>query len=698
MAQAKSLTITENTATNNGGALYCNGAVLELTAQSGNIEFRDNSPNAIYFDNFSQKQLQLKAAQGKHILFDDPIAAQNINAFTTHLNPGNYTGTIHFSTSMELGNVTQYNGILKLSNGATLTAASYIHNAGGASTLALKAGATGSGLASPNSPLTFLSSSIIDVTGTGNKITGKSIAFTDGTRMKFNLAANQSADEPMLTLETTSQDALDKEVSINGVAVELTVPNPAPQKVNLLAAATGTTISGTPEFDNTLYNIELYCGDTKCTWAEKPTDPTPPDPTPGGDDDDSSQGGGSAETPDHGGSTGSDTDLDTPSDGGTEEEAPDQPSEPGTIVITPKPHPIEDMGGSANQAAAFAAFTTGNFAPDSFEYQLFYGPEGIHAALQQGSGRDGLTALSTLFPYDAPVIIDEARATTDFITAATWYGESQHAVAGQKGYATVWLSAGAANATADDFADGAYGYDVDRTHVALGVKTTLNADWTLGLGYSYGSSNIDSLQRSANSESHSLFGYAKYQSGPWHLKGLLAASRADYDEVAQVLNQQLTADYRATSLYGALMVGYELKTPRGAITPELGLSLLSVDVSDYDTSAGWDVEADRATLTSALAGLRWELAAYSSADWSLGFSGGLHARYDLSTTGIDYDITLSNGSHVGIAGVEPDRFALLPSLGAELVAGDFALKALVSGSVSDTVTAKALSLDFSYRF
>lgn len=297
---------------------------------------------------------------------------------------------------MELGNVTQYNGILKLSNGATLTAASYIHNAGGASTLALKAGATGSGLASPNSPLTFLSSSIIDVTGTGNKITGKSIAFTDGTRMKFNLAANQSADEPMLTLETTSQDAQDKEVSINGVAVELTVPNPAPQKVNLLAAATGTTISGTPEFDNTLYNIELYCGDTKCTWAEKPTDPTPPDPTPGGDDDDSSQGGGSAETPDHGGSTGSDTDLDTPSDGGTEEEAPDQPSEPGTIVITPKPHPIEDMGGSANQAAAFAAFTTGNFAPDSFEYQLFYGPEGIHAALQQGSGRDGLTALSTL--------------------------------------------------------------------------------------------------------------------------------------------------------------------------------------------------------------------------------------------------------------------------------------------------------------
>ena len=193
-------------------------------------------------------------------------------------------------------------------------------------------------------------------------------------------------------------------------------------------------------------------------------------------------------------------------------------------------------------------------------------------------------------------------------------------------------------------------------------------------------------------------GYAKYRYGSWRLNGLLAASRADYDEDAQVLNQQLTADYRATSLYGSLMVGYELKTPRGAITPELGLSLFSVDVADYDTSAGWDVAADRATLTSALAGLRWEIDAFTGADWSLGLSGGLHARYDLSTTGIDYDITLSTGSHVSIEGVEPDRFTLLPSLGAELVAGDFALKALVSGSHSDTVIAKALSLDFSYRF
>ena len=70
----------------------------------------------------------------------------------------------------------------------------------------------------------------------------------------------------------------------------------------------------------------------------------------------------------------------------------------------------------------------------------------------------------------------------------------------------------------------------------------------------------------------------------------------------------------------------------------------------------------------------------------------------VSTWRLHYEVTLSNGSSVSIVGEEPDRLALLPSLGAELSAGNFALKALLSGTVSDSVTAKALSLDFSYRF
>ena len=66
----------------------------------------------------------------------------------------------------------------------------------------------------------------------------------------------------------------------------------------------------------------------------------------------------------------------------------------------------------------------------------------------------------------------------------------------------------------------------------------------------------------------------------------------------------------------------------------------------------------------------------------------MHACYDLSTTGLDYEATLANGSSVSIVGKEPDRLALLPSLGAELSAGNFALKALLSGTVSDRVSSK----------
>ena len=685
---AGNVSFSNNKATGFGGAIYTNNG-LDLTARGGDITFEDNTadgqPNAIYVKSNSPK-LNLKAAKDHQILFADPISGWSPKNITTTINQSapdqEFAGTIEFSRfATTLGNVTQHNGTLKVSAGATLNTSSYTHATGNESTLALAGKSRFTSQGNLHLPAHTTNRPTIDVTGTGNSISAPTVTFAPNATINFNVDTSTAEDAAMLTLEDTSQDAADKVISIDGVKLNVVVTGSIAnaKTIRLLEPETGTTLTGEAEYESNLYSINCDPSTGKCSVAVPATTPAEDDPST---DEDSGDTSSNQDIPS------ADSDPDSSAD--TDDDL--------TVIITPKPHPIEDMGGNANQAAAFAAFSTGNFAPDSFEYQLFYGAGGLQEALQQGSGRAGLNALSTLFPYDAPVVLDNARATTDFITKAAWYGTTPQTVVGQTSDATMWLRASAATADADDFDAGAFGYDIDRTHLALGLETALNANWKLGVGYAYGYSDMDSLQRSADSESHSFFGYAQYHHGPWRFNGLLSAGFADYDEDAQALNQQLTADYRATSLYGAMMVGYELTTARGAVTPELGLSLLSVDVSDYDTSTGWDVAAERATLTSAIAGLRWEIDAYRTTDWELLFTGGLHARYDLSTTGLDYEVTLSNGSSVSIVGEEPDRLALLPSLGAKLSAGNFALKALLSGTVSDSVTAKALSLDFSYRF
>ena len=139
----------------------------------------------------------------------------------------------------------------------------------------------------------------------------------------------------------------------------------------------------------------------------------------------------------------------------------------------------------------------------------------------------------------------------------------------------------------------------------------------------------------------------------------------------------------------------------GTFSPEIGLTVFSTKLSDYDSALSDNIEAERATISSALAGFKWQLTALSTESAELNVKGALHARYDLSTEGIDYDVGLSNGTHLQLAGEEPDRFALMPSLGVNLKLGSsraFELEARYSAELSEHFTGQAVSLGLNYRF
>ena len=598
----------------------------------------------------------------------------------------------------------------------------------------------------------------IKVSGLSSKIQAKTIALNPGSTLHFSIddsAKGSTATNAMLNLIQTDASATAIPLKDVTITVDSATAVAAKQRaartgtvetVYLLSSNKGFTIDKPTSNVNELYKVTVQGTDTEVYryGEEKAPDPDPstdPDPGQGGTDPSTGDGGQTDPQPGTG-------------EGGSNPGTGEGGSQGGgSLIAVRDPQALEHMGATGNQAHAFSIFENGTFAEGSPEARFFKAKGGIFEVTQQ-DGIAGLTALTALLPNDAPVVLDQARNTMSFITQAAFDGSSisparisprislvntssqggaPAAGAGQIADANsgaqlsatptgrgavqeeggrisaplslnsaLWLKARLNTIDSERYENGSAGYDGDLSLLALGIDTALTPEWSLGLGFSYSKGDLDALSRSVESEGYALFGYSRYRQGSWYLNGLLAVSLEDYEEDSQVLTHSLKTDYRATTLYGGIFTGLELSTAQGGtFSPEIGLTVFSTKLSDYDSALSDNIEAERATISSALAGFKWQLTALSTESVELNVKGALHARYDLSTEGIDYDVGLSNGTHLQLAGEEPDRFALMPSLGVSLKLGPsraFELEARYSAELSEHFTGQAVSLGLNYRF
>ena len=555
---------------------------------------------------------------------------------------------------------------------------------------------------------TLADGATVKVSGLGSSITAQTIKLNSGSTLYFQLDQSVYDNKPenaMLKLNQTDNSA--QAISLKDVTVTVDAATTTAAKrraahtgttetVHLLHSNKGFTDIPADSAANNLYQVKVTDGETY-RYGE---DTTPdPDPDTGGTD--PGQGGtnpGEGTTPPGSGGDGSGGD---------------------SLVAVRDPLGLARLGATGNQARAFTILENGTFAVGSPEERYFKAKGGIFEVTQQ-DGTAGLNALTALLPNDAPVVLDQVRHTISFITQAAFdstelpqarlSATARGAVQDDSGRisaplslnSALWLKARLNNLESERYDSGVAGYEGDLSLLALGIDTALSDKWQLGFGFSYSKGDLDALSRSVESEGYSLFTYGRYRSDNWYLNGLVAVSLDDYDEDSQVLTQRTTADYRATTLYGGIFTGLELSTAHGGtFSPELGLTVLSTKLSDYDSDLSSDIEAERATISSALAGFKWQLQAISTEAAELTLQGSLHARYDLSTAGVDYTVGLSNGTQLQLTGEEPDRFAVMPSLGVSLKLGQsraLELEARYSAELSEHFTGQAVSLGLSYRF
>ena len=558
----------------------------------------------------------------------------------------------------------------------------------------------------------------VKVSGLGSSITAQTIKLNSGSTLYFQLDQSVYDNKPenaMLKLNQTDNSA--QAISLKDVTVTVDAATTTAAKrraartgttetVHLLHSNKGFTDIPADSAANNLYQVKVTDGETY-RYGEDTT----PDPDPGTGGTNPGQGGTA------------------PGTGGTKPGEGNTPNPPGggdgsggdSLVAVRDPQGLARLGATGNQARAFTILENGTFAVGSPEERYFKAKGGIFEVTQQ-DGAAGLNALTALLPNDAPVVLDQARHTMSFITQAAFdstelpqahigaTARTRSAVQDDSGRisaplslnSALWLKAHLNNLESERYDSGVAGYEGDLSVLALGIDTALTDKWQLGFGFSYSKGDLDALSRSVESEGYSLFTYGRYRSDNWYLNGLVAVSLDDYDEDSQVLTQRTTADYRATTLYGGIFTGLELSTAHGGtFSPELGLTVLSTKLSDYDSDLSSDIEAERATISSALAGFKWQLQAISTEAAELTLQGSLHARYDLSTAGVDYTVGLSNGTQLQLTGEEPDRFAVMPSLGVSLKLGQgraLELEARYSAELSEHFTGQAVSLGLSYRF
>ena len=637
----------------------------------------------------------------------------------------NTTLTVEQGFSGSIGSMVNNGGTLTVEEEGSFTASnSFAHNAG---TIVLKPRSTftvaqgdytspatelnlsaGSKFEVSSGSYTLSDGATVKVSGLGSSITAQTIKLNSNSTLHFTIddsVLGDNSDKAMLSLIQTDNQA--SAISLDGV--KFTVDSATSTAAKRRAARTGTAetvhlihsnkgFTGQPsDSSNKLYKVTVTDGESYRYDVETAT----PDPDPDTGGTDPGQGGtnpGEGTTPPGSGGDGSGGD---------------------SLVAVRDPLGLARLGATGNQARAFTILENGTFAADSPEERYFKAKGGIFEVTQQ-DGTAGLNALTALLPNDAPVVLDQVRHTISFITQAAFdstelpqarlSATARGAVQDENGRisaplslnSALWLKARLNNLESERYDSGVAGYEGDLSVLALGIDTALSDKWQLGFGFSYSKGDLDALSRSVESEGYSLFTYGRYRSDNWYLNGLVAVSLEDYDEDSQVLTQRTTADYRATTLYGAIFTGLELATAHGGtFSPELGLTVLSTKLSDYDSDLSSDIEAERATISSALAGFKWQLQAISTEAAELTLQGSLHARYDLSTAGVDYTVGLSNGTQLQLTGEEPDRFAVMPSLGVSLKLGQaraLELEARYSAELSEHFTGQAVSLGLSYRF
>lgn len=640
--------------------------------------------------------LNLQAATGRSIVFDDPIVSGiGLSVNSEDGNEGTVVLGSGLSTAMSLGAVSVVRGTLEVEKSSTngighsisslsldqpatlalqdevvLTVGTLNHSGN----VELQHGST----LNINNAWTPAAGAQIKVTG-NTTVKATTVSFPNAVTISFHETKSRDTSKAMLTLEQTAtttraQPAIALDHVTIAADVDIDQALQSNDGVILMASTAGFT--GKPKFQNNLFELNYDASTGRFKVTAISTDPTDP------------------------GDTGQPSNPETPVQPGDNP----SPSEPET-PLTPE----------EQQQAAIENFTTrlGKLGANSAQQQVFKGMmraygnaesspyyddfASVWSYLQLAPVPEMLNALTVLTPDNSALVLTHERALNEEVADAIF---NQPDAQPLSEHTTLWLKASTVSAKDE----GSNAFELDRNSVALGFTTKLTSSWDVRAGFALSDFDGTVSSRNFKGDAYRIFAGTNYQMpvgpGILELGGLVQAGQSSYEESSShpALGHFAT-DYDVITLGAALRAGYTIATQLGAITPELALSYLHADSDSLQAPLGQAVSSATADLVTAQAGFNFKAQLLTTANAQLTLNGALHLAYDLTSEGLERTVTLADGTSYQLDGMEPDDFRLLPQLSLELSLYDsLKLEAGFRRSQGDDYRENLWQVNAQYRF
>ena len=212
-------------------------------------------------------------------------------------------------------------------------------------------------------------------------------------------------------------------------------------------------------------------------------------------------------------------------------------------------------------------------------------------------------------------------------------------------------------------------YSADTKGVIAAVDGKANKNWTVGAGYAYLQTDLDSGAKSSDIDDHTVFAYTEYGRNSWFANGLAAYHWLSFDQNKKAFGENIKGSFDMQMLGLQALVGREFYGCADEhvlrLRPQTGLRYYKISQDDYTDSAGMKYNSADSDILTGVLGVsltdETEVNGYKVMPKAF-----VNATYDLQNDDNTTIVHLPNGGSYAIAQESNGKFGVETGIGMEM--------------------------------
>ena len=216
-------------------------------------------------------------------------------------------------------------------------------------------------------------------------------------------------------------------------------------------------------------------------------------------------------------------------------------------------------------------------------------------------------------------------------------------------------------------------YSADTKGVIAAVDGKADKNWTVGAGYAYLQTDLDSGAKSSDIDDHTVFAYTEYGRNSWFANGLAAYHWLSFDQNKKAFGENIKGSFDMQMLGLQALVGREFYGCADEhvlrLRPQAGLRYYKISQDGYTDSAGMKYNSADSDILTGVLGVsltdETEVNGYKVMPKAF-----VNATYDLQNDDNTTIVHLPNGGSYAIAQESNGKFGVETGIGVEMAVSE----------------------------